>query len=151
MRHVDAVQGAWAEFLGEFPLDTFFTLTYSDEYGDAHCVKSHTSALNDFERWLRELDIHPQYFVAAEPHFCRDIPHLHGLMASGGLDLSHYWASWFRTRGRGRFEEPRTDAVALYCSKYALKQANADTVRFHLERTSSRAHRARLSGVPLGL
>lgn len=122
----------WARFLGRFPLDTFFTLTFCDRYAAAHCVYSNTSALNNFERWVDDTGFPGQYFVAAEPHFDRDVPHLHGLLESRGLPLPNLWASWFAERGRGRLEPPRTDAAAYYCTKYLLKEANADTVRFRL-------------------
>jgi hypothetical protein len=130
---------AYAEWLGSFPLDTFFTLTYSDDYAKDHYVYSPTSALNDFERFLKAADFPGMFFAASEWHFDRDVPHLHGLLESRGLPLSNLWASWFTTRGRATFEPPRTDAAAYYCTKYALKDLAADSLRFRLERTMRRS------------
>ena len=128
----DAVRAGWVEFLSRYPLDVFFTCTFSDQYAEAHKVYNNTSALNDFERWMKHAGLRNQYFVASEPHFCRAVPHLHGLMESRGLPLQNLWEGWFRTRGRGRFEAPRSDAASYYCSKYSLKEANPDTIRFRL-------------------
>jgi len=122
----------WGSFLTRFPLDTFFTCTFSDEYAVEHHVYSATSALNNFERFLRDAGVPGQYFVAAESHYCRDVPHLHGLLESRGLPLRNLWGAWFVTRGRSRFEPPRSDAARIYCTKYAVKDINADSLRFRL-------------------
>lgn len=149
-------RGEWAEFLGRYPLDVFFTCTFSDDYANEHYVYSHTSALNNFERFLNTLNYGGQFFVAAEGHRDRAVPHLHGLMQaatvqqsclrpdlelSAGDALTTLWGAWFAERGRCRFESPRSDAVNLYCVKYALKDRNADEVRFRLgtEKTRGRA------------
>lgn len=128
-----AVRAATAEWLASFRLDTFFTLTYADVYARDHYIYSPTSALNDFERFLKAADFPGQYFVAAEWHSCRDVPHLHGLLESRGLPLSNLWGAWFTTRGRCSFEPPRSDAAVFYCSKYTLKDSAADSLRFRLE------------------
>lgn len=130
-----AIREATAEWLGSFPLDTFFTLTYADDYARDHYIYSPTSALNDFERFLKAADFPGMFFAASEWHFSRDVPHLHGLLESRGLPLHNLWAAWFTTRGRASFEPPRSDAAAYYCSKYSLKDADADSLRFRLERT----------------
>lgn len=128
----------WAAFLGEFDLDVVFTLTFSDEYAEAHLLYCPTSALNSFERFLHDIGHIGQYLVCAEPHFDRDVPHLHGLMQSMGLPLNNLWREWFRTRGRGRFEPPRSDASRYYCTKYALKERDPDVIRFRLSRPTRR-------------
>lgn len=140
------LQSEWAGFLGRFPLDTFFTLTYSDKYAAEHKLYAMTSALNDFERWIAEMDYPGQYFVAAEPHFDRDVPHLHGLLDSRGMPLSNFWASWFAKRGRAKVEVPRSDAARYYCSKYSMKEANPDTVRFRLWKQTRRERRESNAG-----
>ncbi len=128
----------WAAFLGEFDLDVVFTLTFSDDYARDHYIYSPTSALNDFERFLRDIDNAGDYLACAEPHFDRDVPHLHGLMESKDLPLVNLWREWFRTRGRARFEPPRSDACRYYCTKYALKERDPDVIRFRLTRRTRR-------------
>lgn len=162
----------WCGFLSRFPLDSFFTCTFSDEYAAAHSVYSLTSALNNFERWVEEIAYPGQYFVAAEWHSERDVPHLHGLLdASAFLPylalecdlpvpedwqpfvLRQLWCRWYATRGRARFEVPKGgSAVTYYCTKYALKEADADTVRFRLWKQTRRERAADRGGVriPVG-
>lgn len=134
--HAQAVRDNWAAFLGSFPLDTFFTLTFSPEYAEKHFVYSHTSALNQFQRWVKEIGYPGQYFVASEEHFDRDTPHLHGLMQSLDVPLRNYWFDWFKDRGRAKLEPPRSDAAAIYCAKYCLKDRDSDSYRFDLKRFS---------------
>jgi hypothetical protein len=129
----------WAGFLEGFGLDVVFTLTFTDDYARAHFVYSPTSALNDFERFLKLIDYQGQYLACAEPHFDRDVPHLHGLMESKGLPLVNFWREWFTTRGRARFEPPRSDASRYYCTKYALKERDSDLIRFRLQPKTRRA------------
>lgn len=129
----------WARFLCQFPLDVVFTLTFTDAYACAHCLYSPTSALNSFERFLADIGFKGQYFVCAEPHFDRDVPHLHGLMESKALPLRNLWRAWFDTRGRALFDPPRSDACRYYCTKYALKERDTDVIRFRLVAPSRRA------------
>jgi hypothetical protein len=133
-----SVQDGYAEFLGRFPLDVFFTCTFTDQYARDHFVYSPTSALNSLERWFKEIGYKGQWFAAAEPHFDRDVPHLHGLMESRGVPLKLFWGEWFRSRGRARFEPPRSDAAIVYCAKYTLKDYAADSLRFDLRFRSRR-------------
>jgi hypothetical protein len=140
------VRDGYAEFLGRFPLDTFFTLTFTDAYAQEHFVYSPTSALNNLERWFKDIGYKGQWFAAAEPHFDRDVPHLHGLMESRGLPLATFWGEWFASRGRARFEDPRSDAATIYCSKYALKDYAGDSLRFDLRFRSRRERKSEPGG-----
>jgi hypothetical protein len=141
-----AVRDGYAEFLARFPLDVFFTLTFTDAYAQEHFVYSPTSALNNLERWFQDIGYKGQWFAAAEPHFDRDVPHLHGLMESRGLPLATFWGEWFASRGRARFEDPRSDAAAIYCSKYALKDYAGDSLRFDLRFRSRRERKSEPAG-----
>jgi hypothetical protein len=130
----------YAEFFARYPLDVMFGLTFSDEYARAHKIYTPTSALNNLERWFKEIGYTGQWFAAPEPHFFRDVPHLHGLMESRGVPLDLFWGEWFKERGRARFEPPRSDAAIVYCAKYALKDYKGDAFRFNL-RFRTRAER----------
>lgn len=144
------LQEGWGEFLcrQEYKLDVFFTLTFSDDYAKEHFVYSPVSALNVFERWIAAMDFPGNYYVAAEPHWERDVPHLHGLLSSSGLRRKTLWADWFREKGRAKFEEPRSDAAFLYAAKYAAKRDAAewpDSWRLRLV-PLGRAHRRLTAG-----
>jgi len=143
-----ALRDEWASFLGRFPLDTFFTCTYSDDYAKEHKLYALTSALNDFQRWVKGMGYDGQYFVAAESTCNRDVPHLHGLMESKGLPLTNLWSSWYNSRGRASFEPPRADAAKYYCTKYTLKESESDTIRMNLQnaRAATRASARRFTG-----
>jgi hypothetical protein len=144
-----AHRDAWADWLKKFPLDRVLTLTYSDDYADRHRIYCFTSALNDFERWLYALAPDtpmPQFFVAAESHWLRDVPHLHALLDSRGVPPQTLWRSWFSTRGRSHVSEPRSDAARVYCAKYTLKDTTGDSYRFHLDSPLSRRAKARWAG-----
>jgi len=145
----------YADFLSRFPFDVFFTCTFTESYASparmewdagkrelvncgGHTIYSNTAALNNFERFLTDINFPGQYFVAAEPHFERDVPHLHGLMESCGLSLSSLWAAWFKSRGRANFSVPRSDAVNIYCAKYTIKTGQWDSVRFRMSSIGAR-------------
>ena len=125
-----ATQLGWVELMQRFELDTFFTMTFSDRYAVEHFIRTNTSALNNFERWVKNTGLPGNYFVAPEPHLCRDSPHLHGLLQAGSLPRRVLWADWFADRGRARLDPPRSDAAAIYCAKYAIKEGDSDGFRF---------------------
>jgi hypothetical protein len=137
-----ASQLGWVELMQRFELDTFFTMTFSDQYADDHYIRTNTSALNNFERWVKHTSLPGNYFVAPEPHLCRDSPHLHGLLQAGSMPRRVLWADWFSERGRARLDPPRSDAAATYCAKYAIKEGDTDGFRFRFLNPAQAAREA---------
>jgi len=141
-----ASQLGWVELMQRFELDTFFTMTFSDEYAGDHYIRTNTSALNNFERWVKNTGLPGNYFVAPEPHLCRDSPHLHGLLQAGSMPRRVLWADWFAERGRARLDAPRSDAAATYCAKYAVKEGDTDGFRFRFLNPAQAARLERKGG-----
>lgn len=140
---------AWSELLvARLPNAAFFTGTFSDDYAERHCIYSHESALNNAERWISKAVPTARYFLAAEDHWERDTPHLHGLVVAPNLPLRVLWESWFQSRGRCRFEVPRSEAAAAYCAKYALTDSS-DSYRFRLRHAHPERRPRALRGSPL--
>lgn len=132
-RGLRAVRAAWVELLRDTELDHFLTMTFSDDYARKHGIYTHRRALDLSENLLRSRIPEARYFLAAEDHFNRDVPHIHGLVQLRGEDHRRIWAHLHATtQSRVSLDPVKGDPGRWYVAKYVQKDAAADSVRFDL-------------------
>lgn len=120
-------------WLNRYGLDVLFTVTFTTEYAQeyglwsvAHAVANVRQSLAKFGYWGR--------LALGGEMTDREIPHVHGCLASGGESAylvapeqpreGALWRYFFNTHGRCRFEMMRDqDDATLYAFKDTLKRA----------------------------
>lgn len=105
----------------------FFSMTYSDEYGDPHGLMLARNVQADFQRALKRYGFASRrWCCAVEPHPSgRRILHAHALIADmSASDMKYLEAAWTAERGWSK-AVPCHDGGVRYTCKYALKGADS--------------------------
>jgi hypothetical protein len=133
-------------WLNHYQFDIFFSVTFSDayakrQYGKDLSVYSLRGAVLDVLRGLNDLPTKTAWpgftgrLVLAAEMTDRNTPHVHGVLASCGMDVDWLlgtdspkdgalWQHFHETRGRCRFELIRDqDEATLYAFKDTLKRS----------------------------
>ena len=118
---------SWAEFLGKFGFDVWFTLTFRDGASSATLAVDRTARL--LKRACKSIKMECNAFIVAEQHI-NGTYHSHGLMRLGALTeeyesdfLRHFWQVAFEMYGRNSFTRiGDVDAVGSYVAKYLTKE-----------------------------
>jgi hypothetical protein len=127
LHRADVIAWEFAAQLARFRLNTYVTLTWSDEAAERMHVAGASSAVRAFKQFMRDMGVR-QFFVAVEGHKNREVPHVHAVVQYHG-QRTDMWKRWWELTKSMAKVLPVEDGCLSYVTKYIMKD-RSDTGGF---------------------